>query len=165
MPFPSLLPCPGVLMLMVQIQTTFRVVCPEDKAWQYDELTNRSTNLFSCNYTNLSVTEKSALDSCRREKRIPWTSDEQHVTRQTTATKTMISGDQRSHSGVTLQCSTSLPKVVCKVWEYGVMACNVMGASSGTLGTISFSWVIAFSMAIRAASRLVSIGVFLDRTS
>lgn len=51
------------------------------------------------------------------------------------------------------------------VCEYGVMACNVIGASSGTPGTTSFNWAIALSIAIRAASRLVSIGVFLDRTS
>jgi hypothetical protein len=66
---------------------------------------------------------------------------------------------------IALQYSTSRPKVVCMVWEYGVMACNVIGASSGMLGTISFNCAIVFSMAFRAASRLFSIGVFLDRTS
>ena len=51
------------------------------------------------------------------------------------------------------------------VCEYGVIAFNVIGASSGMPGTTSFICAIALSMATRAASRLLSMGVFLDRTS
>jgi hypothetical protein len=51
------------------------------------------------------------------------------------------------------------------VCEYGVIAFNVICASSGMPGTTSFTCAIALSMATRAASRLLSMGVFLDRTS
>src|SRR5229473_3897361 len=60
--FPSLHPCPGVLKLTVRTQTTCRVVCPETVTWPYDRPTYKPTNLFSCNYANLSVATKSAPD-------------------------------------------------------------------------------------------------------